>query len=152
MGEVIFPLENTYLKLLPIELRKLLYFFKNTIEFSFKIQEIRDHSFVVIRFHNIGWFHMTLFIEKYRIKPHDLSDFIIFIKHRMALIPTGPLPTAKQSISINDITDLNMKYQADFLLVAYHTDMRQDRIKSTIALPLCTELLQLLEQINVLLK
>lgn len=152
MEEVIHPIQNTYLQLLPVELRNSLYFFKNTIRFLFKIAKIKDGLVVSIRIYDIKWFIMTLVIEREHILWYDMANFIKFAKNVMALRPTGLFPTAGLLISANSVTNLTIKYHSDALTVDYYPNNQKNNVISSIDLPLCTDLLKLLENIDVLLK
>jgi len=139
----IYPLENTYLTLLPVELRQLLYLYFNTAYLTYRLT--KNTHLLRINMKHIYWFRILLVFNENYVND-DMLKFIATLKDEMALIPM-----VKRSSSI--ILDLNITQGKTLIITSFNsiivrgTEGLNNEISMTIDIPFCIEIVKALEEV-----
>jgi|SRR5581483_5180016 len=149
--EAIYPLEGTYLTLLPIELRKLLYFYVNTAYVKYNIEEVIDDIFVSVSKKNIEWFQYLLIFERKHMQLTNILTFIEFLKKQLKVIPVSNTEIRTRKLDINSVTSLSVSFTARIIIKNFTDNTKTISIGGS-SLPLSIETIQMLENIYNMLK
>ena|SRR5581483_4581245 len=153
--DAIYPLADTYLTLLPTELRKLLYFYVNTTGMTYKIFHGSKHTTIHLSLPPNFSIIMVLdneYMKQYNVISQDMLPFIELHKYKMTFhIPPG-MATLVSGLELNDVTTLFETFGSNMELQTYLNDTHDYRT-NLFLIPFCIEVIEALEQVhNVLSK
>ena len=149
--EAISPLTGTYFTLLPVELRRLLYLYFNTLDMTYNSKNIGNMRAILTYIH-VNNINLDIYTDRtsMNVTPYK-GQFLSFIND------------LKQVMNLSHITSTSNVYSGDTLMILHYprtwnivienfTDYRRQYISSTIYIPLCIQLVDCFQQIHDLLK
>lgn len=147
----IYPLDGTYLMLIPVELRKLLYSYVNTSHMKYKIRYRKDIRLELIYPSRIV---IYMIFNKIHVKNTDIywaaiSTFLNLSKQKMTYY--GNINLEHTYLILNPLTTLSLINSNDVDLITY-MDESLENITNVITIPLSIEFVEALEKVYDIIK
>lgn len=150
----IYPVERTYLTLVPLELRELLYLYVNTVAMENVIKDAVELVYAFIYLTDIEGVRFIIVFNKRYMRSNerlnDMSKFINFLKIKMTYKYQNYGWTG---VNV-DITSLTLLvHHIDYTIgLQSHELMSKMDILTTCSLPVCITLVEVLEKTYDMLK
>ena len=150
----IYPVERTYLTLVPLELRKLLYLYVNTLDITFTISDYTELIYIFIYRESTRDAQFTMAFDKEYIKSTKMItkmlNFINILKNKMTYEPQR-LKWNGTKVDITSLTLLLHHNDYTIVLQSYYSLAKTEMITAC-SIPICIKLIESLEKVYDALK